>query len=43
MPIERIDKVAECRGDQAVINNKTVSTLLCMALIFLGGGVLTSV
>ena len=33
MTIAYIDKVAECRGNQAVINNKTVSTLLCMALM----------
>lgn len=31
--IARTDKVAECRGNQAVINNKTISTLLCMALM----------
>jgi len=27
------DKVTECRGNQAVIKNKTVSTLLCMTLV----------
>jgi general secretion pathway protein D len=34
MTKERTDKVAECRGNQAVIKNKTVSTLLCMTLVF---------
>jgi general secretion pathway protein D len=33
MTKERTDKVAECRGNQAVIKNKTVSTLLCMTLV----------
>jgi len=34
MTKECTDKVAECRGNQAVIKNKTVSTLLCMTLVF---------